>query len=189
MTATPYRKVDFTDTEKDAWEIISTDDLNQVVSNLQYIKENSPTIQHRGLGTNNTRQEERVQIVCGKVEIPANKKSDNVAKNVKFPAETFLAGSHVHIALGIEGAHWTDYHKLHAVAQGLNGAGYPSYKGFRVFVNNHALDPRNDKMIRMIRVHWIAIGMASNVWYKPEIPSVDFSNIRNTSSGTSRVIQ
>ena len=188
MSATPYRKVDFTDTTKDAWEIISTDDLNQVVSNLQYIKENVPTIQFRG-PVSGSRVESKVQIVSGKVEIPANKKSDNVAKNVKFPAHTFSPGTNINISLGIEGAHWTDYHKLHAVAQGLNGAGHPNYKGFRVFVNNHALDPRNDKMIRMIRVHWIAMGMASNVWYKPEIPSVDFSNIRNTSSGTSRVVQ
>lgn len=176
----PYKPVDFTNTAEDGWEIITTNDLNQVSENLQWIKDNTPRMTYHGLGATNRNVTSNIIIVGGKVEIPANRKSDSVAKEVRYKANTFLSGSHPHVLLGIEGAYWSDYHKLHAVVQGRGGKGYPDHIGFRVHVNNHALSAANDKMVRMIRVHWIAIGQQPAKNFIPDISAPIAHGASNT---------
>lgn len=190
---TPYRPINWSDKTRDAWEILSVPDMNQVAANLQWIKENTPRFLYHGLGANNQNVTSNMRIFAGKVVVPAAPKADSKAKDYKFPANTFLSGSHPHITIGIEGAYWIDYHKLHCIVQGLGGSTHPDYRGFRVYVNNHSQAKVNDRLIRPLRIHFIAYGQApENQIAKPvskPVPSGGLAYPDNASSGTSRVVQ
>lgn len=190
---TPYRPINWSDKTKDAWEVVAVSDMNQVAANLQWIKENTPRFLYKGLGASNQNVTSNMRIFAGKVNVPASPRSDSKAKDYKFPANTFLSGSHPHITTAIEGAYWIDYHKLHVIVQGLGGSAHPDYRGFRVYVNNHSIAKSNDRLPRPIRIHFIAYGQApaeqeAKIISAPT-PAGGLEYPDNAASGASRVIQ
>lgn len=159
MVATPYKTITFDD-----GDVITLDTLDQMQSNLQWIKDNSP--RSRTFLSDDTWMSTRTVILAGKVKINPNKKSDTGKAIVHLPP-LFDPACTPMVTTGII-ATWT--RKIHCTVTGLGAASLPSAAGFEVYANvglenmkakKVADRKKNDKLKKPVWISWIAYGYRS----------------------------
>lgn len=147
MAATPYRAVSFS-----KGDTVTMDALDQIQSNYQWTKDNSP--RGRFMTSNGNPIDSRIVIIAGKARIKRNKKSVTGKAVVRF-GKAFDAACHPHVSTGIIA---TFQRRIHCTVGGIDRASYPNATGFEVYINIDASGAKNDKIDKDVWVAWSAFG-------------------------------
>lgn len=108
-------------------DVITKDSLDQMQSNLQWLKDNIP----RGRYNYNTGYtDENAVILCGQVKIGKSKKESVVRKRIRF-GKAFAPNCTPNVTFGICS---DSTREIFCVINGINGAGFPDGTGFDLVV-------------------------------------------------------
>ena len=131
-------------------EYISSDKLNRMASNDQYLFERTPVVYYKAFGVD--KRSSGMKIMSGIVVIPANKKISHVRKDYHF-GSFFSQGCRPIITVGqnITGG------RYHVYFQGF-GTLSPDHRGVRFGVAANALTLKDSKINTKIYIHFTAVG-------------------------------
>jgi hypothetical protein len=145
---TPYKAVEFT-----KHEVVTRQTLDQMQSNLQWIKDNTP--RSRVYAPNGVPTDVLTVIVSGKALIKKNKKSDTGHANVKFRGNIFDPRCRPHVTRGINAGFQRN---IFCTLHGPGKTNYPDSTGFAITVNIAADKDKQDAIKKNFYVHWQAHG-------------------------------
>lgn len=132
-------------------EYISSDKLNVMTSNDQYLFERTPTVYYNAYGVN--KRTGGMKIAAGVVVIPANKKLSAATKNYHF-GSFFSQGCKPIVATSMS---MTKGGRYHVVVKGLSSM-TPDHRGMRIDVIANEHNWKNSRINTRIYVNFIAVG-------------------------------
>lgn len=144
MSSTPYRPISFSPNET-----LTTDKLNQLTSNMNWLRDNTPRILYTL--PSGAKREQSLRVASGRVFFPSSK-SDSANQQVHF-GNYFSAGCQPLITTGIVSDQQV---RIFCTISGI-GSLHPDNTGFKVHVNIAAERDRND-FIKPFAVAWNAVG-------------------------------
>lgn len=143
--ATPYKPISWGN------EYISSDKLNVMTSNDQYLFERTPTVYYNSYGVN--KRTGGMKIAAGVVVIPSNRKKSAVSKNYNF-GSFFAQGCKPIVTTGMS---MNSGGRYHIVIKGF-GSMTPDHRGFRVNVIANEQTWKKTRINTRIYVNFIAVG-------------------------------
>jgi hypothetical protein len=149
---TPYKALEFAKND-----VITKDDVDQMQTNLQYIKDNTP--RGRFIGPRKIHNSLNV-LIAGRTPIRKNTKSRSAYVKVEFPARAFDPGCRPAITTGIVSDQTS---KIFCVVNGPGGTDYPTATGFDISVVV-SKDSAQNSIIRDFWVDWHAYGYRTDNW-------------------------
>lgn len=141
MAETAYKPISW-----QSLDLATTDKLQQMNANIDYLKDNTPRARLRGVG-----RDTGIRILAGIAVIPRQKDSAG-SQGVKF-GEFFSTGCNPIITTGII----TQETRIHVTIRGLNSF-IPNEDGFVVHAQMDNPDAKKNKLDSKLYVHWQAIG-------------------------------
>lgn len=134
-------------------EYISSDKLNIMTSNDQYLFEHMPTVYYNANGIR--KQSGGMKIMTGVVPISSTTRAKATSKAFYF-GSFFSQGCKPIVTTSISmGASLGTYH---VTVDGLGGPRQPDHRGMRVRVFANARNAKNNRIHTNLYVHFIAIG-------------------------------
>lgn len=143
--STPYKPVSWGN------EYISSDKLNIMTSNDQWLYERTPTVYYNAYGIK--KKTGGMKIAAGIVIFPANKKVSAATKNYYF-GSFFAQGCRPVVTTGIATASGGRYH---AIVRGHGGLA-PDHRGVRFTLLANAATVKKSKIYHKTYVFWQAVG-------------------------------
>lgn len=131
-------------------QILDEDSLDQMNANIVYLRNSK--VEGRYMHLNNGVVDKGVKILCGRRQITP-RKEDTAIVRVGF-ARMFTPESAPIITTSIVSPAPV---KFFHVINGIDRL-HPNHQGFEVKVNVNADSKKNDKFVKSIFVHWIAMG-------------------------------
>lgn len=145
--ATPYKPVQWGN------EYISSDKLNVMTANDQYLFERTPTVYYNANGV--SKRTGGMKIASGVLIVPANKKVSAVSKDYHF-GSFFSQGCRPVVTTGmcmVSGG------RYHITIAGLGGtSALPDHRGVRFRVIANDISPKNNKINHKVYISWTAVG-------------------------------
>ena len=134
-------------------EYISSDKLNQMASNDQYLFERTPTVYYSAYGVN--KKSGGMKIMSGVLAIYANKNASHVTKDYHF-GSFFSHGCRPVITVG---QNMTTAGRYHVYFKGF-GTFAPDHRGvkFGVIANHRSGSKTPNRINTKIYIHWTAVG-------------------------------
>lgn len=143
--ATPYKPVSWGN------EYISSDKLNIMTSNDQFLFERTPVVYYKGYGV--SKKSGGMKMLSGIVVFPANKKVSAATKNYYF-GSFFSQGCKPLVTTGIATSSGGRYH---AIVRGHGGLS-PDHRGLRVTLLANAATVKKSKIYHKTYVFFTATG-------------------------------
>lgn len=145
--ATPYKPLSWGN------EYISSDKLNDMASNDQYLFERTPTVYYRGFGV--SKRTGGMKVMAGVQTFGSSRKKSSVAKDYHF-GTFFSQGCKpivtTSLSMGTAG-------RYHVIVSGLGqGPISPDHRGMNLRIIANALTAKDSKINSTIIVNWIAVG-------------------------------
>lgn len=145
--STPYRPITWGD------EYISSDKLNVMASNDQYLFEQTPRVYYNAYGIRKSTG--GLKIMVGVKAFTPNKKVSSVSKDIYF-GNFFSQGCKPVITTGLAMGPGGRYHVV------LSGVGAstinPDHRGANIRIIANALSSKDSRINTKLVVHWMAVG-------------------------------
>lgn len=151
MAANEFVAVNWT-----ARQLIDEDAMDQINSNLVYLKNAMTTGAYTGSNTE-VRVDQGLKMVCGRKLIATGESEDTANVRVGFPSNLFSAGTSPIVTTSL--ACPAGVTGLTSVIYGPDGNDHPTHQGFRIKL--HAAptgDAKKANLKKAVYVNWIAMG-------------------------------
>lgn len=145
--STSYRPVNW------ANEFISSDKLNQMAANDQYLFERTPTVYYNSSGV--SKRTGGMKIMSGTVIFPINKRVSTLTKEVHF-GSFFSQGCRPVVTTGMCMTSGGRYNIT--VASLGNNSALPDHRGVRFRVIANPMNSKDNKVLHKVVVSWTAVG-------------------------------
>lgn len=134
-------------------EYISSDKLNAMAANDQYLFERTPTVYYSANGV--SKRTGGMKILSGQLLIPANRKISTVSKEYHF-GSFFSQGCRPVVTTGMC---MTSGGRYHITIAGLgNNSALPDHRGVRFRVIANPMNPKENKVMHKVVVSFTAVG-------------------------------